>query len=84
MIEEKEKKSLFRRKKKQDDQILRIEELEKLLADTGGEVDPDTLISMYMPHRKRRMFAAALLRMDKLSLWLLGLLLAVAALFITA
>ena len=84
MIEEKEKKSRFRRKKKKDDEMLRIEELEKLMADTGGEVDPDTLISMYMPHRKRKLFAAALLRMDKLSLWFLGLLLAVAALFITA
>lgn len=84
MIEEKEKKSRFRRKKKKDDEMLRIEELEKLMADTGGEVDPDTLISMYMPHRKRKLFAAALLRMDKLSLWLLGLLLAVAVLFIAA
>lgn len=84
MIEEKEKKSRFRRKKKKDDDMLRIEELEKLMADTGGEVDPDTLISMYMPHRKRKLFAAALLRMDKLSLWLLGLLLAVAVLFIAA
>lgn len=84
MIEEKEKKSRFRRKKKKDDEMLRIEELEKLMADTGGEVDPDTLISMYMPHRKRKLFAAALLRMDKLSLCLLGLLLAVAVLFIAA
>lgn len=84
MIEEKEKKSRFRRKKKKDDEMLRIEELEKLMADTGGEVDPDTLISMYMPHRKRKLFAAALLRMDKLSLWLLGLLLLVAVLFIAA
>ena len=84
MIEEKEKKSLFRRKKKKSEEILRIEELERLMAETGGEVDPDTLISMYMPHRKRKLLAAALLRMDKLSLWFLGLLLAVAALFITA
>ena len=84
MIEEKEKKSRFRRKKKKDDEMLRIEELEKLMADTGGEVDPDTLRRMYMPHRKRKRFAAALLRMDKLSLWLLGLLLAVAVLFIAA
>lgn len=83
MIQEKEKKPLFRRKKKTEDMI-RIEELEKLMAETGGEVDPDTLISMYMPHRKRRLLAAALLRMDKLSLWFLGLLLLVAALFITA
>ena len=85
MIEEKEKKSLFRRKKKRkDEEMLRIEELEKLMADTGGEVDPETLVSMYMPHRRRKMLAAALLRMDKLSLCFLGLLLTVAVLFITA
>ena len=84
MIEEKEKKSLFRRKKKKTEEMLRIEQLEKLMAETGGDVDPDTLISMYMPHRRRKRLAAALLRMDKLSLWLLGLMLAVAALFITA
>ena len=85
MIEEKEKKSLFRRKKKKkDEEMLRIEQLEKLMAETGGDVDPDTLISMYVPHRRRKRLAAALLRMDKLSLWFLGLLLAVAALFITA
>lgn len=84
MIEEKEKKSLFRRKKKKTEEMLRIEQLEKLMAETGGDVDPDTLISMYVPHRRRKRLAAALLRMDKLSLWLLGLLLAVAALFITA
>lgn len=84
MIEEKEKKSLFRRKKKKTEEMLRIEQLEKLMAETGGDVDPDTLISMYVPHRRRKRLAAALLRMDKLSLWFLGLLLAVAALFITA
>ena len=85
MIEEKEKKSLFRRKKKKkDEEMLRIEQLEKLMAETGGDVDPDTLVSMYVPHRRRKRLAAALLRMDKLSLWILGLLLAVAALFITA
>ena len=72
------------RRKKKTDQLLRIEELEKLMEETGGEVDPETLVSMYMPHRKRRLMAAALLRMDKLFLWLLGLLLAVAALFIVA
>ena len=84
MIEEKEKKSLFRRKKKKTEAMLRIEELEKLMAETGGEVDPETYVSLYVPHRRRKLLAAALLRMDKLSLWFLGLLLAVAALFITA
>ena len=72
------------RRRKQDEQLLRIEELEKLLADTGGEVDPDTVVSMYLPHRRRKRMAAALLRMDKLSLLLMGLLLLVAVLFIVA
>ena len=49
---EKPKKSRRRRKRK-DDQLLRIEELEQLLAQFGGQVDPQTLVSMYMPHRKR-------------------------------
>ena len=53
MIEEKEKKSLFRRKKKKTEEMLRIEQLEKLMAETGGDVDPDSLISMYVPHRRR-------------------------------
>ena len=78
---DKKKKSRRRRK---DDKMLRIEELEKLMADTHGEVDPETIVSMYMPHRKRRLLGAALLRMDKLWLWFLGLLLAVAVLFIAA
>ena len=71
MIEEKEKKSLFRRKKKKTEEMLRIEQLEKLMAETGGDVDPDTLVSMYVPHRRRKRLAAALLRMDKLSLSLI-------------
>lgn len=64
--------------------MLRIEELETLLAETHGEVDPETIVSMYMPRRKRRLLGAALLRMDKLWLWFLALLLAVAVLFIAA
>ena len=78
----KARKPLGRKGKKDD--LLRIEELEKLLADSGGEVDPDTLISMYMPHRRRKLLGAALLRMDKQALLLLGLLLLVVILFITA
>lgn len=73
-----------RRKKKKKDELLRIEELEKLMAQTGGDVDPDTVVSMYMPRRRRRLLAAALLRMDKLRLLFLVLLLAVAGLFVAA
>lgn len=73
-----------RRRKKKKDELLRIEELEKLMAQTGGDVDPDTVVSMYMPRRKRRLLAAALLRMDKLRLLFLALLILVAGLFIAA
>ena len=76
------KRKKARRRKK--DELLRIEELEKLMQETGGDVDPDTVVSMYMPRRKRRLLAAALLRMDKLRLLFLALLLAVAALFVAA
>ena len=71
-------------KKDKTDQIIRIEELEELLAKYGDDVDPETIVSMYMPHRKRHKIAAALLRLDKLQIALLGMLLAVAVLFIAA
>ncbi|MDY4754321.1 MAG: hypothetical protein SO355_03115 [Candidatus Faecousia sp.] len=78
------KKKSKRRSKRKDDKMLRIEELEALMAQTHGQVDPETIVSMYMPHRKRRLLGAALLRMDKLWLWFLALMLAVAVLFIAA
>ena len=36
-----------RRQKKRD--MMRIEALEKLMQETGGDVDPDTIVSMYSP-----------------------------------
>lgn len=66
------------------EQILRIRELEELMSQTGGDVDPEKIVSMYVPHRKRRRIGAALLRMDKWRLALLGLLLVVCVLFIVA
>lgn len=77
----KKQKKAKRRKKKD---LMRIEELEKLMAETGGDVDPDTVVSMYMPRRKRKLLAASLLRLDKLRLCLLALLLALVVLFIAA
>ena len=53
-----------RRQKKRD--MMRIEALEKLMQETGGDVDPDTIVSMYFPHRRRKLLAAALLRLDDL------------------
>lgn len=73
----------FHRKNKKD-QIIRIEELEEILSQYGDDVDPEDIVSMYMPHRKRRRIGAALLQLDKLQLLLLGLLLLIAILFITA
>lgn len=73
-----------RRRKREQEQIIRIEELEKLMGEMGEDVDPETIVSMYMPRRRAKQFGAALLRLDKLHLWLLGMLLLVAALFIVA
>lgn len=79
---EKEKKRFGR--KKQNDQIVRIEELEKMMEKYGDDIDPEDIVSMYIPHRRRKKIGAALLRMDKLHLTLLGMLLLVAVLFIFA
>ena len=83
------KKSIGRRerrlsKKAEREQVLRIQELEELMRQTGGDVDPEKIVSMYVPHRKRRRIGAALLRMDKWRLILLGLLMIVAVLFVAA
>lgn len=79
---EKKKKRFGR--KKQNDQIVRIEELEKMMEKYGDDIDPEDIVSMYIPHRRRKQIGAALLRMDKLNLTLLGMLLLVAVLFIFA
>ena len=50
----------------------------------GDDIDPEDIVSMYIPHRRRKKIGAALLRMDKLHLTLLGMLLLVAVLFIFA
>ena len=79
-----EKKTKRFGRKKQNDQIVRIEELEKMMEKYGDDVDPEDIVSMYIPHRRRKQIGAALLRMDKLHLTLLGMLLLVAVLFIFA
>lgn len=66
------------------DQIVRIEELEKLIAEQGDDIDTDKIVSMYMPGRKAKRLGAALLRLDKLRILLLCLILLVAFLFILA
>ena len=81
---EKQSRKDKRIKKEASEQIVRIEELEALMQKYGNDVDPETLVSMYLPHRKRRKLGAALLQLDRMHLLLLGLLLAVAVLFIVA
>lgn len=73
-----------RLKRAEQEQLIRIQELEELMAKSGGDVNPETIVSMYVPHRKRRQIGAALLRMDKWRLALLGLLLVVCITFIIA
>ncbi len=81
--EEKKPRKRFGRKRKTD-QIIRIEELEELMSKYGEGADPEDVVSMYIPHRKRRKIGAALLQLDRMQLLLMGLLLLVAILFITA
>lgn len=81
---EKQSRKDKRIKKEASEQIVRIEELEALMQKYGNDVDPETLVSMYLTHRKRRKLGAALLQLDRMHLLLLGLLLAVAVLFIAA
>lgn len=78
--EEKKPRKRFGRKRKTD-QIIRIEEL---MSKYGEGADPEDVVSMYIPHRKRRKIGAALLQLDRMQLLLMGLLLLVAILFITA
>ena len=69
--------------KNRSGRIIRAEEVEKLM-EGGEDSDPEAVISMFRPRRRARRFGAALLRLDKLYLILMGLLLLVAVLFITA
>lgn len=80
---QKKNKRRFRRRA-ETDQLIRIEELEELMRKQGGEVNPEKIVSMYQPHRRRRKIGAALLRMDRLRLLLLGMMLLVVILFIAA
>ena len=73
-----------KKSKKKSDQIIRIEELEEIIEKCGDDVDPETIVSMYVPHRQPKRLGAALLRMDKLHLVLLGMMLVVCILFIIA
>lgn len=62
--------------------VVRIEELEQALADQDlDDIDPDAVVSMYMPKRRMERIGAALLRMDRLQKALVVLALAFGVLF---
>lgn len=72
-----------RRKPKREKRgVVRIEELEQALADQDlDDIDPDAVVSMYMPKRRMERIGSALLRMDKLQKALVVLALAFGVLF---
>ncbi|MBR3640506.1 MAG: hypothetical protein IKN53_00570, partial [Oscillibacter sp.] len=65
-------------------QVVRIGHLTEKVVEKGEGVDPGTVVSMYMPHRRFRRIGLFLLHMDKVTLGILGALLLVALLFIVA
>ena len=66
--------------------IIRIGKLEKELVKDHEleDIDPDTVVSMYMPRRRARQIGYLLLRLDRLSLLLLAALTLIIILFIAA
>lgn len=79
-VDQKKKK----RQRRSTDQLVRIEQLEKIMEEQGDDVDTEAIVSMYMPARRAKRLGAALLRMDRMHIILLVLVLAVAVLFIMA
>ncbi len=73
-----------RKKNKEQQTMLRVEELRKLMQDGQGDIDPETVLSMYIPQRKRKKVAAALLQVDRMQLIFMSLLFGIALLFILA
>ncbi|MGN1334404.1 MAG: hypothetical protein ACI4U1_04735 [Anaerovoracaceae bacterium] len=75
-----------KKQKKKDDkneQLIRIEQLEKLMAEQK-DLDDEAIVSMYLPGRKARRLGTALLRLDRTQLVLIMLILFVSFLFILA
>lgn len=76
---------MSRRKKIRSGQLIRTEELRRRLAEEGLEdVDPEAVVSAYIPRRRAKLFGAALLRMDRMRLFLLIAVAVLALLFILA
>lgn len=81
---EKVKQYLRKKKKKDTDPFVRVEDVERAMAMRGEDVTPEEIISMYIPRRKAKRMGAALLRMDKMKIALLGLVALIIILFIAA
>lgn len=79
---------LFGRKRKkrykEHQTMLRVEELQKLMREGEGNINPEAILSMYIPQRKRKKVAAALLQIDRMQLIFMSLLFVIAAIFIMA
>lgn len=75
-------KSIFPKEKSRQD-VLRAEDVRKRL-ENGEDVSTDEVISTYLPQRRAKLFGKALLRMDKMKLFLLLALVLVLILFIIA
>lgn len=71
-----------KKNKRERVKVVRVEQIKKAIEESGDDVDIDEVVSLYIPQRRARRFGAALLRLNKLYLILLGMLLLVALLFI--
>lgn len=71
--------------KKKPKKLTRVEKLRKEMTDQGmSEADADAFVSLYMPARRIKRLGRALLRLDKLRLFLLTACLVIAIIFILA
>ena len=76
------KKRAWGKKKATKKGVVRVEELQEVLAEDGMEgVDPEAVVSMYLPKRRMQRIGAALLRMGMLQKVLLCLALVLGVLF---
>lgn len=77
----KSKKRRFGKHRISKNQVVRVKELEEALAEEGIDVDPEAVVSMYMPKRRMQRIGAALLRLGTLQKVLLCLALVFGVLF---
>lgn len=70
--------------KKEQTQLVRIQKLEQIMAEEGAELDPETIVSMYMPGRKAKRLGASILRLDKMHIALVVLVFTILILFVMA